>query len=341
VWPTGRPRKVCFALMERFEPQEQQRVTSIDLLEECHLSIYRIRKKCKEMKKRSRLSQPTIVSNSNLTNYVEQKREIPHKASFQETNSSLKKSPITNQNSFSRSDSVESNSGNEDSSSVTRAQPKAQSINKNSPLKRPEGLMGFSSLEDQKNDKTATDIYEAFKRELRHWWNANPTKRTDEDIRGDLADDLTERFLCQRLDPLPASRVVTNVRKTMSQVIEDFASQGTLPPEIITPEEEKIQAPVTKFAKEKQERELKAIAEEKERRERQQRENQESQVKRAEQEKQRIKEQYESYMKLKNQTKTVEKGEEKQEQELENHLDDIRSLISSIKGTAAGPGGGK
>jgi hypothetical protein len=316
--------------MESADSQEGS-VTSIDLLDECHQSIYQLRKKCKEMKKRSRLFDPTSSA--------EQKRDIPVNVSFQEKNGSHHEESPTlsriNPNSISRSESMESNPGNENPSTAARFSQPKKSISTNSPPKRSEGLTGFSSLEDQKNDKTAADIYEAFKKELRHWWHANPTKRTDEDIRGDLADDLTERFLCQRLDPLPASRVVTNIRKTMSHVIEEFASHGTLPAEIVTPEEErKALEPVTKFAKEKQELELKAIAEERERRERQQKESQESQVRRAEQEKQRIKEQYESYMKLKNQTKNVEKTEGKQEQELENHLDDIRSLISSIKGTA-------
>lgn len=340
--------------MERLRSEERQEgrggeVSSIDLLEECHQTIYRLRTKCKEMRRYStRLVHQTKTSSPLVSS--SHSSDLRHENSFtlpSHEHNTAQSSPIssnlTRNHSLplsSRSHSIDSHSGknNEENLSPERVSQSKVVKSNHSNVKRSEGLLGFASLEEQKNDQIAADIFAAFKKELRHWWQSNPTKRSDEDIRGDLADDLTERFLCQRLDPLPASRVVTNIRKTMSQVIEEFASQGTLPSEIITPEEEKkVLEPVTKYAKEKQDLELKAIAEEKERRERQQKESQESQVRRAEQEKQRIKEQYEGYMKLKNQTKSVEKSDGKQEEELENHLDDIRSLISSIKGTA-GPG---
>lgn len=38
--------------------------------------------------------------------------------------------------------------------------------------------------------------------------------------------------MCHRMDPLPASREVTLIRKTMAGIIEDFACDGTLPSDI-------------------------------------------------------------------------------------------------------------
>lgn len=346
--------------------KKEEIVSSLDLIEECYQTIYQLRKLSKQFKQNQR--------NFTTRTLLETGEKLPEQdEQINGSNSSRTISRVSS-TSLSRTNSMNDQSDGSRSSrpSNTQAPPLTRTSSKlsNSPQKRqdnqsgdngpgngsPSGgksigqggngrgsttssgggfSMGFNSLEDQKNDKEATDIYEAFKKELRHWWNTNPTKRNDEDLRGDLADDLTERFLCQRLDPLPPSRVVTNIRKTISHVIEDFASKGILPTDIVAPpEEEKIQEPLTKYAKEKQMKELQEIAEKNERKEKYQKELQASSALRVEQEKKRIKEQYESYMKLKNQTKVVEQEDDKREKELESHLDDIRSLISSIKGTS-------
>lgn len=194
---------------------------------------------------------------------------------------------------------------------------------------RPVLSSSFQSLESMQADTEAAEVFEAFRKDLAYWWKTNPTKRGDEDLRGDLADDLTERYLCQRLDPLPSSRVVTNIRKTVAQIIEEFAGEGKVPLEISGDMKAEDLVPVTKFAQEKAANEAKQAAETAHLAEIRKREIQDSAAKRAEAEKKRIKEQYEQYMALKN--KAMSHADNEKEKEIETHLDDIRSLISSIK----------
>lgn len=189
----------------------------------------------------------------------------------------------------------------------------------------------FTSLDEQRHDMDAADIFESFKKDLAYWWKTNSTKRTDEDVRGDVADDMTERYLCQRLDPLPASRVVTHIRKSVSQIIERFAETGELPPDISGEVVVEEVIPMTKYAQKKaaEEAALAAAAVEKEKQRKLAVEK--SAADRAAVEKKRMKEQYEQYMALKK--KAAVHDDNAKEVEIEGHLDDIRSLISSIQGS--------
>jgi hypothetical protein len=229
-------------------------VTSLDLLEECLLTIYEIRKNSKGLK-RNQLKAAPIEKGSGSENKKESARGpvAERKTSFQERERVISEAPSP---SISRAASnlndlpyLPRGSSKRDLTAATAATPSSSSQSKSltgtatssssassipSAASTSSTMKGFASLDDQKHDRAAIEIFEAFKKEIRLWWTSNPTKRTDEDIRGDLADDLTERYLCQRLDPLPASRVVTNIRKTISTVIEDFASgEGTLPSDIM------------------------------------------------------------------------------------------------------------
>ena len=51
----------------------------------------------------------------------------------------------------------------------------------------------------------------------------NAASRQNEEVRGEYADYLTEKYLSNRLDPLPPSRTISAVRKEMLSIIETFA----------------------------------------------------------------------------------------------------------------------
>jgi hypothetical protein len=191
----------------------------------------------------------------------------------------------------------------------------------------------FSTLDEQRHDIEAAEIFEAFKKDLAYWWKTNTTKRTDEDVRGDVADDMTERYLCQRLDPLPASRVVTHIRKSVSQIIEHFAERGELSPELSGERGVESAAPVTKYAQKKAADDAAAAAAAEEKEKQRKAALEKSSADRAAADKKRMKEQYEQYMALKKKAAVHE--DNAKEVEIEGHLDDIRSLISSIKGGGA------
>lgn len=78
---------------------------------------------------------------------------------------------------------------------------------------------------------TAASVFSDFRTELQAWWNdkKNLLNRQDEERRAAFSDYLTDKFMCKKLDPLPPSRVVTSVRKELSRIVEEFCSVGSLP----------------------------------------------------------------------------------------------------------------
>jgi hypothetical protein len=50
----------------------------------------------------------------------------------------------------------------------------------------------FATVESQQDDLLAQKTFDEFKNELNEWWIDNPTRRDDEDLRGEVADGLTE-----------------------------------------------------------------------------------------------------------------------------------------------------
>jgi hypothetical protein len=72
------------------------------------------------------------------------------------------------------------------------------SPNRKSPVKRQTSFTGkkmtveFATVESQQDDLLAQKTFDEFKNELNEWWIDNPTRRDDEDLRGEVADGLTE-----------------------------------------------------------------------------------------------------------------------------------------------------
>ena len=54
----------------------------------------------------------------------------------------------------------------------------------------------------------------------------DPTKRNDEDQRGNMADHLSEKYLSKKLDPMPSSTTISQYRKQISKIIEALGSQS-------------------------------------------------------------------------------------------------------------------
>ena len=137
--------------------------------------------------------------------------------------------------------------------------------------------------------------------------------------------------MCHKMDPLPASRVVTHIRKSMATIIEDFACDGTLPPEITGEVVVKsTKKPVTPYelmkAKQDAEDQVKNSYQQK----REEARAKETAEDRENNERQKIKDQYENYMRLKTNSSTVANDDKQREKEIEGHLEDIKALISTF-----------
>ena len=70
---------------------------------------------------------------------------------------------------------------------------------------------------------------EDFKTEINTWWSQSPSnQRSDDDVREEYADYLTEKYMCQKFDLFPSSIGITKIRKEVCKVIENFATDGYL-----------------------------------------------------------------------------------------------------------------
>lgn len=92
-----------------------------------------------------------------------------------------------------------------------------------------QGTIAFDSVNTLTHDLQASKVFDEFREELQKWWQDNKAFRQNEDSRGNQADFLTDKYMCGKLDPLPPSRIVSGVRKEISRIIEEFASDGELP----------------------------------------------------------------------------------------------------------------
>jgi hypothetical protein len=78
-------------------------------------------------------------------------------------------------------------------------------------------------------EKRAVEALESLKNEVITWSEKYPNKLPHDDSRDDFADYLTDKYLCQILDPLPPSAHISAVRKEATLLLEAFATKGTIP----------------------------------------------------------------------------------------------------------------
>ena len=80
-------------------------------------------------------------------------------------------------------------------------------------------------------DNKAEEALLSLRNEITMWSAKHKGKVTDDDSRGEYADYLTEKYLCNILDPMPSSATISKVRKQVSMDLESFVSIG---PEAVT-----------------------------------------------------------------------------------------------------------
>lgn len=111
------------------------------------------------------------------------------------------------------------------------------SIRKNEPL--PTNHIQYSELrkdgkESNKHDLIAIKLYEDFLNDVTNWHKNNAKGVNDENLRGDFADFMVDKYLTSKLDIYERSELVALVRRQISNDIESLASDGNIP----TPNEE-------------------------------------------------------------------------------------------------------
>lgn len=87
--------------------------------------------------------------------------------------------------------------------------------------KRNESYVAATSL-----DIKAEEALLSLRNEITAWCAKHPDRITDEDSRGEFADYLTDKYMCNVLDPMPSSTTISRVRKQLSMDLESFVTAG-------------------------------------------------------------------------------------------------------------------
>jgi len=78
-------------------------------------------------------------------------------------------------------------------------------------------------IEEKEGDLTATKAWKDFNQEVKKW-EMTGGRNEVADVREAMAEFLTEKYMCQKLDALPRTIVVTKIRKDMMGIIENFVA---------------------------------------------------------------------------------------------------------------------
>jgi hypothetical protein len=305
---------------EYAQQQSVKSETSLDILEECLRVAYRTRKASLNVKGRRRDKRLEKKESS----HIKTSRAVFENKNDDDDNSVFSSSPPRYKQNNSKTEPLIQATTN---STASKANP----------------------LESPESDNIAAVTFDNFKTEITQWWLTNTSKHNDEDYRSEYAEVLTEKYLCQKLDPLPGTLYVTKARKIVSSIIEEFATDGKLDFEC---EQHRIEKPGQQKINYKEystqlQRRVSSVTgkttDESDLSSSSSNGNNKAKTKIASipeltaeerniQEREKIKKQYEEFMKLKKKDTAIDA---KQQMEMETHLDDIRSLISSIRPSGA------
>jgi hypothetical protein len=192
-------------------------MTSLDLLDECLTLIYRSRKatlnaRARHHEQRLEKRRIKLLSQSRMRTKFASRNDIveenPNLILDDGYDSPKKESPNKMENKIVKdSNSIISEINGDENESINTTKSTSH------------------------NMTNISSVFACFRDEIIAWMadNMNEEKLHDDECRGDFADYLTDKFMCSILDPMPPSRNVSQVRKQIYKIIEDFAKSGTIP----------------------------------------------------------------------------------------------------------------
>jgi cell fate (sporulation/competence/biofilm development) regulator YlbF (YheA/YmcA/DUF963 family) len=198
-------------------------VSTIDLLEECLETIHRARK----MSLNARSERAQALLDRRRSKLASQSKSVASRisASIERDRRNRNHKPEEVDDYYY--DEEEIAAGVPAKRAVSPIAPSSSSSSAASHTTNPAPSAVNSDANNVNNNQKAEKLFEDFEKELRVWWtNAGNTagKREDEEVKGEFADYLTDKYMCQRLDALPPSKEITAIRKKMYKMIEDFAT---------------------------------------------------------------------------------------------------------------------
>lgn len=80
------------------------------------------------------------------------------------------------------------------------------------------------AVEYEEQDVIAEGVFEEFSLDIKKFVRTNFLKLSDEELRADACDEFIDKYLTQRLDHCITTRIVSKIRKKISNIIEYIAS---------------------------------------------------------------------------------------------------------------------
>ena len=181
-------------------------MNSLDLIEDCLKQIYWARKssliaRAKRFKEKHEQS---AESSSSIVDEIEQPNEAVGKVA---TASSYE---ISSESDFH----------------LNQPSLKISAINKSQYVRK---KITDKVLSSKSDDLVAQSLYIDFLFEISKWLKTNEQGLRDENVRGEFADYLVDKYLSKKLDIFERSEMVADIRKQVSNDIENFASEAIIP----------------------------------------------------------------------------------------------------------------
>jgi hypothetical protein len=194
---------------------------SIDMIENCLDEIYKMRKSLID-KKSTRL----ILHNNKKREIVSSVPINSDKVIPESSSSSL--SVIEKMSSYINSKKPQNQPGYLDTFHKVHSESVLRPNKLEKGVRFKEEIVKVS-IENSDASPDLHQIVNNFKNEIESWRESkSDLERNDDNNRESFANYLAEKYLCTTLDNFRASPVVTQLRKALTEIIENFATEGVI-----------------------------------------------------------------------------------------------------------------
>lgn len=306
--------------------EEVDDVRAIDLIEDCLMISYNIRKTSVKSRSRSRSRERHIrrlgdLNLEEVRGVIQKEDEEAIKALAEADKRNSQKISLA-ASSYRHAARLFSQGNDDDSDEDIRANAVAnliESESKDSANSLYSSAVNSLKGEDTTDDAEALEIFEKFRDGLEYWFERHEEARKDPEARAEYCDMLTEKYLTADLSVLLHSRVVTSVRRVVARIIEEFEEYGALSPLLNEPNFPQSKPVVDELEQADDVNDM---------------EYRRKQImkKNAEQllfEKIEMKEKYEQLMAIRNLAVINSRSESDKEAQICRHVESVRKLISS------------
>jgi hypothetical protein len=184
------------------EQQQLQNENSVSIIEDCLNKIYRSRK-------------ANLITKSRKFREKQSRRELQN--SYDKQHNKLIDTDNYDEEYNLRDEYSQDGEVLEELATKFRAPP----LNAAVPYEKERSRV---AVEYEEQDVIAEGVFEEFSLDIKKFVRTNFLKLSDEELRADACDEFIDKYLTQRLDHCITTRIVSKIRKKISNIIEYIAS---------------------------------------------------------------------------------------------------------------------